>query len=161
MLFRSSSTPSSSPPQHRQTSPLQHQNKNDIPISSNKTNLKEDQNKLCVGRPSKYREREEEAGATDLIKHEHKDKQADNLQPPPSFQPTPSPRMKKKQRREQILQEHKQLGKIVLASFAKNSFEQPLNNNTEVQIIFIFGVDIIHFFILGPSGKGQKYLCYG
>ena len=103
------------------------QNKTDASIRDNTDNLDQDQNKLC-GQPSKYREEE---AATD---ENHVEREKSDHQPPTQLhQPTPSPRLKKKQRREQILQEHKQLGKMVLAScLAKSQFEQHQESNNKV-----------------------------
>ena len=42
--------------------------------------------------------------------------------------PTPSPRLKKKQRREQFLQEHKQFGKNVLAIAKTNLEKDPVDH---------------------------------
>ena len=58
--------------------------------------------------------------------------------------PTPSPRMKKKQRREQFLQEHKQQGKMVLA-LAKNTFEHE-KSSIEPQVEKILLLNHIKFF---------------
>ena len=84
--------------------------------------MEEDQNKLCkqrdggsVDQEARIDAGDEEhlvrAGAEITQKSENK------------TMPTPSPRLKKKQRREQFLQEHKQFGKNVLA-IAKTNLEQ-------------------------------------
>ena len=99
-----------------------HQRLNDISICGNTSNLEEDQNKLCkqrgggsVDQEARIDAGDEEhlvrAGAEITQKSENK------------TMPTPSPRLKKKQRREQFLQEHKQFGKNVLA-IAKNNLDQ-------------------------------------
>ena len=50
--------------------------------------------------------------------------------------PTPSPRIKKRLRREQFLQEHKQMGKEVLA-LTKTSTNKSCNNHVLHQVILI------------------------
>ena len=50
------------------------------------------------------------------------------------FVPTPSPRNKKRQRREQILQEHKQLGNKIVLALAKTNFEPEQNREISDQV---------------------------
>ena len=59
--------------------------------------------------------------------------------------PTPSPRLKKKQRREQILQEHKQLGKMVLAK-VKNNIDQDQSRveDQKVRHLFLYVIDVVN-----------------
>ena len=106
---------------------------NDVSICGNISNLDEDQNKLCK-QPSDYQEASTTVAAIENNNEEHLDvfnnKDVNDLV---KKMPTPSPRLKKKQRREQILQEHKQLGKMVLA-IAKNNFEPDNSSNDNHQV---------------------------
>ena len=100
-----------------------HQRLNDISICGNTSNLEEDQNKLCkqpgpgpVDQEAKTDGEEHLVGTRAGIT-QHSEFHETHMMP------TPSPRLKKKQRREQFLQEHKQFGKNVLA-IAKTNLEQ-------------------------------------
>ena len=100
-----------------------HQRLNDISICGNTSDLEEDQNKLCKQRGSV----DQEAIITDAGEAHLAGAGAEITQKSASSEnkamPTPSPRLKKKQRREQFLQEHKQFGKNMLA-IAKTNLEQ-------------------------------------
>ena len=85
-------------------------NMNNIPIYGNSSDLDENQNNLCK-QPSVDQEAERDQQVT-TNKNINQD-----------LVPTPSPRNKKKQRREQILQEHKQLGNRIVTALARNHFE--------------------------------------
>ena len=98
-----------------------HQRLDDISICGNTSNLEEDQNKLCKQRErgSVDQEARIDAGDEHLVRAGAEITQKSENK----TMPTPSPRLKKKQRREQFLQEHKQFGKNVLA-IAKTNLEQ-------------------------------------
>ena len=119
-----------------------HQKLNDISIIGNTSNLEEDQHNLCK-QPSV----DQEAPTGDIDQHMvHQDTNKGNLshKDEGNKKPTPSPRMKKKQRREQFLQEHKQQGKMVLA-LAKNTFEHE-KSSIEPQVEKILLLNHIKFF---------------
>ena len=99
-----------------------HQRLNDISICGNTSNLEEDENKLCKQRGSVDQEAGIGAGEEHLVRARAGITQ-NSASSGNKMMPTPSPRLKKKQRREQFLQEHKQFGKNVLA-IAKNNLEQ-------------------------------------
>ena len=99
-----------------------HQRLNDISICGNTSNLEEDQNKLCKQRGSVDQEAGIDAGEEHLVGARAGITQ-NSASSENKMMPTPSPRLKKKQRREQFLQEHKQFGKNVLA-IAKNNLDQ-------------------------------------
>ena len=123
---------------------------NDISICGNTSNLDGDQNKLCK-QPSLH----QEAAAADVGEHmvvahpdsegtcpsETNNTELENIM----MMPTPSPRLKKKQRREQILQEHKQLGKMVLAK-VKNNIDQDQSRveDQKVRHLFLYVIDVVN-----------------
>ena len=84
--------------------------------------MEEDQNKLCKQRGSVDQEAGSDAGEEHLVGARLGITQ-NSASSENNMMPTPSPRLKKKQRREQFLQEHKQFGKNVLA-IAKNNLDQ-------------------------------------
>ena len=104
------------PPEH-------HQRLNDISICGNTSDLEEDQNKLCKQRGSVDQEAITDAGEAHLAGVGAEITQKSPASSENKAMPTPSPRLKKKQRREQFLQEHKQFGKNMLA-IAKTNLEQ-------------------------------------
>ena len=123
---------------------------NDISICGNTSNLDGDQNKLCK-QPSLH----QEAAAADVGEHmvvAHPDSEGTCLSETNNTElenitmmPTPSPRLKKKQRREQILQEHKQLGKMVLAK-VKNNIDQDQSRveDQKVRHLFLYVIDVVN-----------------
>ena len=132
------------------------QNGNDVSICGNISNLDEDQNKLCK-QPSYYQEASTAAlAAAENNNEKHLDDIFNNKDVNEHVKkiPTPSPRLKKKQRREQMLQEHKQLGKTVLA-IAKNNFEpdQSSHDNSQVniQILISSFKYLFIYFVLGNT----------
>ena len=86
-------------------------NMNNISIYGNSSDLDENQNNLCK-QPSVDQEAER-----------REQQVTDNKNINQDYVPTPSPRNKKKQRREQILQEHKQLGNRIVTALARNHLE--------------------------------------
>ena len=91
-------------------------NMNNISIYGNSSDLDENQNNLCK-QPSV----DQEAERRDGDQGDQRVTNSKNINQ--EFVPTPSPRNKKKQRREQILQEHKQLGNRIVTALARNHFE--------------------------------------
>ena len=89
-------------------------NMNNISSYGNSSDLDENQNNLCK-QPSVDQEAE--------MKTDYQVELANNKNITQDFVPTPSPRNKKRQRREQILQEHKQLGNKIVLALAKTNFE--------------------------------------
>lgn len=89
---------------------------NNISIYGNSSDLDENQNNLCK-QPSV----DQEAERRDGDQGDQRVTNSKNINQ--EFVPTPSPRNKKKQRREQILQEHKQLGNRIVTALARNHFE--------------------------------------
>ena len=118
-----------------------HQRLDDISICGNTSNLEEDQNKLCKQRAggSVDQEARIDAGDEHLVRAGAEITQKSENK----TMPTPSPRLKKKQRREQFLQEHKQFGKNVLA-IAKTNLEQ---DSVEDQFVDKSKVGIFKYFV--------------
>ena len=116
-----------------------HQRLNDISICGNTSDLEEDQNKLCKQRGSVDQEAITDAGEEHLAgagaEITQKSASSEN-----KTMPTPSPRLKKKQRREQFLQEHKQFGKNMLAIAKTNLEQDPVEDHvvdkSKVNLIF-------------------------
>ena len=103
-------------------------NMNNISIYGNSVDLDENQNNLCNKQPSG--DQEAEMKTDDPEAREHPDNKNINQ----DFVPTPSPRNKKRQRREQILQEHKQLGNKIVLALAKTNFETEQNKEISDQV---------------------------
>ena len=91
---------------------------NNISIYGNSSDLDENQNNLCK-QPSV----DQEAERRDADQVDQLQQMINNKNINQDLVPTPSPRNKKKQRREQILQEHKQLGNKIVTALARNHFE--------------------------------------
>ena len=90
---------------------------NNISIYGNSSDLDENQNNLCK-QPSVDQEAER--------RDEQHQQITNNKNINQDLVPTPSPRNKKKQRREQILAEHKQLGNRIVTALARNHFESEI-----------------------------------
>ena len=93
---------------------------NNISIYGNSSDLDENQNNLCK-QPSVDQEAARR-GAADPVDHHPGMADNKNINQERSL-PTPSPRNKKKQRREQILAEHKQRGNRIVSALARNQLE--------------------------------------